>query len=287
MADTHSKVLQIVGVKGPVVPTDISKEIGSDSMLASAILSELVSSNKMRISSLKVGSSPLYYLPGQERQLERFSEKLNEKEKRVYDLLKSRKVIRDSGQDTLTRFALRQIKDFAKPIEVTINNTKELFWRWHASSKEEIEPLIRNEILSQPIPFPKPITQQAPPEKQLRQIESKQPLQIEQKPLLQMEQQALQVKKAIPQQPAQILSTPKLTAPRPEIQQDWSVGQLVEKKPVSQLMENAHAQKSKTFGAPEVESTSVRKPKAFGAREARRASLGKSQKEKGKKVAVE
>ena len=72
-----------------------------------------------------------------------------------------------------------------------------------------------------------------------------------------MEQQALQVKKAIPQQSAQILSTPKLTAPRPEIQQDLSVGQLVDKKPVSQLMENA--QKPKAFGAPELQTTSVRK----------------------------
>ncbi len=144
--DLNEKVLQLVRIKGPVVPSNISSEINMNILLASAVLSEMVSKNILRISSVKIGGSPLYYLPGQEHRLQDYASKLHEKERRAYDLLREKKVLRDTALDPLTRVALRQIKDFAKPLEVTFGEESELFWKWYLVSTEDAEPLIKSQI---------------------------------------------------------------------------------------------------------------------------------------------
>lgn len=170
MNDLREKALELVNKNGPLIPSQISKEIGKDIMFASAILSELVSSNKIKISSVKIGGSPLYYAAGQEEKLQNYSEKLNEKERKAYELLKERKLLRDSKLEPLTRYCLRQIKDFAKPLEVTANGNSELFWGWYLTPKEETEKLIEKELLSDApkpeIPVDAPKAVQQPPEVQ-------------------------------------------------------------------------------------------------------------------------
>ncbi len=77
------------------------------------MLSELSSKKSLKISALKVGGSPLYYVPGHEEKLLQFIQNLNEKDRRTLELLKDSQVLRDAEQDPLTRVSLRQIKDFA------------------------------------------------------------------------------------------------------------------------------------------------------------------------------
>lgn len=145
----QEKVLQLIRIKGPVIPSQISQDIGTDILLASAILSEMVAKNVLRISSVKIGGSPLYYLPGQEQRLQEHASRLHEKEKQAYDLLKEKKVLRDKELAAVIRVALRQIKDFAKPLEVSAGDDKELFWKWYLLPTEETEPLIKS-ILTGP-----------------------------------------------------------------------------------------------------------------------------------------
>lgn len=137
------KVLEIVKRKGPVIPTEISRELGTESWLASAILSELVSGGQLRISSLKMGGTPLYYAAGQEEKLQDYTKYLHEQERRAFELLKAEKVLRDRALDPVTRVALRGIKDFALPLNVQNNSESELFWKWYLISNEEAEPLIK------------------------------------------------------------------------------------------------------------------------------------------------
>ncbi|MFC1682475.1 hypothetical protein ACFL0X_02575, partial [Nanoarchaeota archaeon] len=65
----------------------------------------------------RVGSSPVYFLEGQERGLEGFSNHLKSKEKEAFDLLKEKKFLGDSEIEPAIRVALRAIKDFAVPFE--------------------------------------------------------------------------------------------------------------------------------------------------------------------------
>ena len=140
------RVKQLVRMRGPVIPSQISKEIGTNILMASAILSELASSSDVKISSVKVGGTPLYYVAGQEAKLQNYTASLPQKEKEAFEQLKSAKALRDAELEPAIRVALRQIKDFAKPIDVAIDGQTELFWKWYLISNQDAEIAIKNLI---------------------------------------------------------------------------------------------------------------------------------------------
>ncbi len=144
--DNREKLRQIIAIKGPVVPSDVYSEIGSNILMTSAFMAEMVSNKILKISSLKIGSSPLYYLSGQEEKLQNFSKYLHEKEKKAYELLKEKKVLKDSVIEPVIRVALREIKDFAVPLKVNYKDKSEVFWKWYLLPKEDAEKTIKKEI---------------------------------------------------------------------------------------------------------------------------------------------
>ena len=144
--DNRDKILEFIGKNGPILPIQISKLIGTDTILANAHLAELTATNKLKISTIKVGGSPLYYLNGQESMLEKYADNMNDKEKKAFDLLSQNKVLRDTEQEPVIRVALREIKDFAFLLNVNYNNNRELFWKWHLTSNEEAENLIKSKL---------------------------------------------------------------------------------------------------------------------------------------------
>ncbi len=146
----NEKVLEIVR-QGPTFPSKVAKALGGggDTMLIGAILSTLIGSGDLKVSTLKVGGSPLYYVPEQESKLEDFLSYLNEKDKRTFKLLKEEKVLLDSNQDPLTRVSLRVIKDFAKMFEFEHKGQKLLCWRFYSVSVDEAQ-LLAKKIASKP-----------------------------------------------------------------------------------------------------------------------------------------
>lgn len=124
-SEIKQKILSVIKRKGPSLPVHIAREIGSDMLFTSAFLSELVSEKKLKLSSMRVGNSPLYLIPGQESQLEDFTEYLNSKEKEALELLKKEKTLEDSEQEPSVRVALRSLRDFAKPFK----KEGKIFWR--------------------------------------------------------------------------------------------------------------------------------------------------------------
>ena len=102
------------------------------------------------MSHLRIGSSPLYFISGQEDQLERFSQYLRSKEKDAFLLLKDKKILRDSEQQPAIRVALREIKDFAVPFE----KDNEIFWRYFLTEESpnietEKEEKVEEEIIGE------------------------------------------------------------------------------------------------------------------------------------------
>ncbi|MEK6948888.1 MAG: hypothetical protein AABX34_01610 [Nanoarchaeota archaeon] len=144
-------ILAFIKAKGPIIPVQISKEIKDSILMASARLSELLGAKKIKISSLKVGGSPLYYLAGQEEMLQGFAGNLSHMEKKAYDLLSQSKVLQDSAQEPAVRVALRQVKDFAVPLNVTYNDKKEVFWKWYLFGNNEAESIIKEALSKAPV----------------------------------------------------------------------------------------------------------------------------------------
>src|SRR3989344_4722470 len=133
MQDLKFKILEYVRRYGPCLPVQLSKQINSNILFAGAVLSELVANQKVKISIAKIGGSPVYYILGQEPKLVMLYQYLHEKEKKAYDLLKQNKVLHDKSLEPYQRVALRELKDFAYPIQ----HEDELFWRWYMLSDEE------------------------------------------------------------------------------------------------------------------------------------------------------
>ncbi len=143
LGDKRERALEIVKLKGPLLPVQIAKEIDTDIMFAGAILSELIANGKIKITTVKVGGSPLYYVDEQKDKLQELVKNLNEKDQKTAELLKEKKILKDSECEPLERVSLRQIKDFAKSIQVKERNEIELFWKWYLIKDEEAEELIK------------------------------------------------------------------------------------------------------------------------------------------------
>ncbi len=144
--EKDKQILQIIRAKGPLLPVHIVKEIGWNTILVGAALSDLSKKGHIKISHTKIGGSPVYYVTGQEYKLQGLYKQLHEKEQKAYDKLKEKKILKDKGLEPVMRVALRNIKDFAKPLEVTINNESEIFWKWYLTSNTEASETIKSMV---------------------------------------------------------------------------------------------------------------------------------------------
>lgn len=118
---------------GPSLPVHVAKATDLSILFASAFMSELIAEKKLKVSSMKIGSSPLYLIPGQESMLEKFSEYLKGKEKEAFNVLREKKFMRDSETEPPIRVALRELKDFAIPFKVE----GEIYWKYLTADEND------------------------------------------------------------------------------------------------------------------------------------------------------
>ena len=150
--EKKEKILSYLETNGPSLPVRVAKAIEMEPVFASAILSELLSTKKIKLSSMKIGASPLYLVPVIENHLEDHTENLKSIEKDAYLKLKKEKVLIDDEQEPAMRVALRNIKDFAKAFKF---NDK-IYWKYMFTPdskieeiidpKEEVEEIVKKEV---------------------------------------------------------------------------------------------------------------------------------------------
>jgi len=177
--EIKNKILSFLKTRGPSLPVQIAKQVEKSTIITSALLSELFAEKRIKISNLKVGGSPLYFLQGQESSLEKFYNYLPGKEKEAFLLLKQKKVLQDNKQLPPIRVALRRIKDFAFPLVLNQNNQQLIFWRYLTFPEEQAKQKILEIIkvnkqkplqktkLQKPIPSP---TLQKPTKQEIIEI---------------------------------------------------------------------------------------------------------------------
>lgn len=129
----------IIGLRrrGPSLPVHVAKEVNLTMLFASAFLSELISDKLVKMSYMRVGSSPIYFIPEQEPLLERYSTFLKSKERDAFLLLKEKKFLKDRELEPAIRVALREIKDFAIPFK----KEEEIYWRYFTIPEKEFPEL--------------------------------------------------------------------------------------------------------------------------------------------------
>ena len=127
------KIIKFLEKNGASLPVHIAKDAGMDMIFTSAFLSELISHQKIKVSNMKVGTSPVYFIPGNEKGIEKFIDYLGGKEREALILLKNKKFLEDSKQEPAIKIALRTMKDFANPFE---KNGK-LIWRYFLEEEKD------------------------------------------------------------------------------------------------------------------------------------------------------
>lgn len=143
MDDAREKLIALVRQKGPCLPSDVYKDLNTNQLFASAMLGELVSAGLIKITNLKRGSSPYYYMDEQKEKLQNLIGYLNDKDRMAFHLIKEKKILKDSEQTPLMRVTLRAIKDYAVPLNINHNNQIQTFWKWYLMSNQEAEVKIK------------------------------------------------------------------------------------------------------------------------------------------------
>ena len=161
-SEIKDRIISILKRRGPSLPVHIAKEINVSILFASAFLSELISEQSIKMSHMRVGSSPIYFIQGQEPRLENFSQHLKSREKDAYILLKHKKILKDIEQEPAIRVALRAIKDFSIPFK----KDEQIFWRFFTIPESDFK---RKE------PLKKEITNLSKPKKELNIFDKKEP----------------------------------------------------------------------------------------------------------------
>jgi len=141
--EIKERILSLLRRRGPSLPVHIAKETGLSILFAGAFLSELVADKQIKFTDMKVGSSPIYFLKEHAYMLEKFSQHLNSREKEAFLLLRDKKFLRDEEQSPVIRVALREIKDFAIPLNIS----GKIIWRYYLASESEFSQQMAQQII--------------------------------------------------------------------------------------------------------------------------------------------
>jgi len=140
--EIKNKILSVLRTRGPTLPVHIAKETNLSMIFASAFLSELVNNHEAKMSIMRVGGSPVYFLKEHQNQLENFSNYLPGKEREAYSMLKEKKLLEDRDLEPAIRVAIRNIKDFAYPLILNLPEGQRTFWRFSSFLEEEAKKMI-------------------------------------------------------------------------------------------------------------------------------------------------
>ncbi len=177
MVDHREAILSFIRERGPTLPAAVAKHMKMDLLFASAHVAEMTETGKLKSSSLKIGGSPLYFIPGQEPLLENFWENLGEKDKRAFQLLKQEKLVKESDLDPLTRVSLKNMRDFSIPVTVTHDTVQEQYWKFYSVTNDDVQQILKSRF--EPAILEKPSEEKQRPKAE----ERKEPRKEEQKPL--------------------------------------------------------------------------------------------------------
>jgi len=196
------EIVNFLRTNGPNLPIPIARQVKVDSLFVSAFLSELLSEQKIKITNLRVGGSPVYYVEGTQDKLEKYSEYLKPKEREAFQKLKENSFIEDSVEEPAIRIALRNIKDFAKAFEYQ----GKIIWRYYLipmqnyTKKEEIK--IEDKIIEEKeepkTSFPSSLVSDV--EKKLKENDTEIEIPKEEVKIEEKEEKAIEEKKPIPKQ---------------------------------------------------------------------------------------
>jgi len=146
-----SEIVGLIRSLGPIVPAEISSKLKVNSVIVSALLSELIREKVIKYSHKKVGSSPLYYIAGQEdRVRKRLLPELKIPERKIVEFFEENKLALRDGLAPQQRFMVDELEDFITKITLTINGEEKIFYKNYSVSEQELLKDMKNMKMKMP-----------------------------------------------------------------------------------------------------------------------------------------
>jgi hypothetical protein len=149
LQDKETKVLQIIQSDGPKLPTELTKAVGVESYIASAILSTLVKNGHLHNSNRKIGSSLIYYIDGQEETVRQMLLKeLNVTELKALETIKKMRVALENELYPQERYLMNDLKDFVTQLKLKTDDNQEITcWKYYEVSDEELKNIVKSKLV--------------------------------------------------------------------------------------------------------------------------------------------
>jgi hypothetical protein len=137
---TKDNLIRFVREKKAVTPTEVAESFETTTMIASAALSELAKENLVKITHLKLASSPYYYDPKQSSILIELGKKhLKGYDLELFNLLYEKKILPFNSLTIQLSLAAERIKDFAKVLEIEFGGKVLKFYVWYQENLDEMK----------------------------------------------------------------------------------------------------------------------------------------------------
>jgi hypothetical protein len=148
LKEKEQRVLQVVQMGGPKLPTEVSKTVGMDTYITAAILSSLAKAGHLHNTSRKIGSSLIYYVDGQEDVVrKRLLSELNDIEKKALERIKGMRVAFEDELYPQERYLMNDLKDFVVQVKVRTDDGQEInCWRYYEVPEEEMRELVKRRL---------------------------------------------------------------------------------------------------------------------------------------------
>lgn len=164
MADLKQQIVDFIKRKGPSMPVEIAVGTGINSIIVSAIISDMVPKKQVLMSNKRIGSSHVYFLQDQrDRMRVKIFQLLDEDEKKAVEDIEKRRVILSSD---IPEAEIIGYKDFL--VEFTFGGEKA--WHWFELDSSDALSELKSRLDAK-----KKLTEEKPPEKKEEQSPPERP----------------------------------------------------------------------------------------------------------------
>lgn len=142
-------ILTYLQQHGPSLPVEVSSDMEEDSLIVSAMLSELAHQKLLIHSRMRIGSVSLYALPSQADALrERLRrEFMQEPAHGAIARLEREHLIMEDEARGPERKSFDTAPDFAEPLRIRVEGREVLCWAWHGLTDEEVRTLVERKLM--------------------------------------------------------------------------------------------------------------------------------------------
>lgn len=135
---TKDNLLRFVRKQKYVIPADVSSEFETSTMIASAALSELAKEGSVKITHLKLSSSPYYYDKLQKESIQELAQKhFSSHDLNLYKKIKESQIINLNSLPPAEKISVQKVRDFAVPLEIEHQGKKLEFLVWYLRDIDE------------------------------------------------------------------------------------------------------------------------------------------------------